>query len=251
MIEIRGLTVKYKSKNSDFLALDNINMSIADGDICAVIGPSGCGKSTLLHVLSGIIKDYAGSVLINGDRIDPRLQRIGLVMQNNGLLPWKDIYYNSTLGVRIKDGHRKIDKHYVDYILNRLGIDKMKTRFPNQLSGGQRQRAEIARAFILRPNMLLMDEPFSALDALTREEIQDLFLEVWNENKVPTVFITHSIEEALYIGKNIIIMSKSPGHVMGIYENPLFGRKGLRLDEEYYKFSIRLRKIAKGEWLKC
>lgn len=250
MIEIKGLTVKYKSEKKDFLALDNVNMSVGNGDICAVIGPSGCGKSTLLHVLSGIIKDYAGSVLIDGNEVDPGVQRIGLVMQSNGLLPWKDIYYNSTIGVRIKDGYKKIDKQYAEYILNRLGIGEMASRFPNQLSGGQRQRAEIARAFILKPNILLMDEPFSALDALTREEIQDLFLKIWNENKVSTVFITHSIEEALYIGKKIFIMSKSPGKVMGVYENPLFGRKGLRLNEEYYKFSIKLRKIAKEEWLK-
>lgn len=250
MIEIKGLTVKYKSEKNDFLALDNVNMTIADGDICAVIGPSGCGKSTLLHVLSGIIKDYTGSVLSDGKQIDPKLQRIGLVMQNNGLLPWKDIYYNSTVGAGIKDGFKYIDKQYAEYILAGLGIGDMTERFPNQLSGGQRQRVEIARAFILKPGILLMDEPFSALDALTREEIQDLFLNIWNENRVSTVFITHSIEEALYVGKKIIIMSKSPGRVTGVYENPLFGKKDLRLDEEYYKFSIRLRKIAKEEWSK-
>ena len=250
MIEIKDLTVKYKSEKNDFLALDNFNMSISGGDICAVIGPSGCGKSTLLHVLSGIIKDYAGSVLIDGNRIDPSVQRIGLVMQNYGLLQWKDIYYNSTIGVRIKDGYKCIDKKYTEYILNKLGIGEMTTRFPNQLSGGQRQRAEIARAFILKPNILLMDEPFSALDALTREEMQDLFLKIWNDNKVSTLFITHSIEEALYIGKKIIIMSKSPGRVTGIYDNPLFGKKDLRLNEEYYKFSIKLRKIAKEDWSK-
>lgn len=250
MIEIRDLTVKYKAEKTNFLALDNVNMTIADGDICAVIGPSGCGKSTLLHVLSGIIKDYAGSVLIDGNRIDPRVQRIGLVMQNNGLLPWKDVFYNSTTGVRIKDGYGNIDKQYAEYILNKLGIGEMTTRFPNQLSGGQRQRVEIARAFILKPNILLMDEPFSALDALTREDMQDLFLKIWHENKVSTLFVTHSIEEALYVGKKIIIMSKSPGRVTSIYDNPLFGKKDLRLDEEYYKFSIKLRKIAKEEWSK-
>lgn len=250
MIEIRDLTVNYKSENNDFLALDNFNMSITDGDICAVIGPSGCGKSTLLHVLSGIIKDYAGSVLIDGNRVDPKLQRIGLVMQSNGLLPWRDIYYNSTIGIRLKDGNKNINREYTEYILNKLGIGEMTSRFPNQLSGGQRQRAEIARAFILKPNILLMDEPFSALDALNREEIQDLFLRIWNENRVSTLFVTHSIEEALYIGRKIIIMSKSPGKVIGVYENPLFGKKDLRLNEEYYKFSIKLRKIAKEEWSK-
>ncbi len=250
MIEIKGLTVKYKSEKNDFLALDNFNMTISDGDICAVIGPSGCGKSTLLHVLSGIIKDYAGSVLIDENGVDTRVHRIGLVMQSNGLLPWKDIYYNSTIGVRLKDGHKKVNKQYTEYILNKLGIGEMTSRFPNQLSGGQRQRAEIARAFILKPNILLMDEPFSALDALTREEMQDLFLKIWNDNKVSTLFVTHSIEEALYVGKKIIIMSKSPGRVTGIYDNPLFGKKDLRLNEEYYKFSIKLRKIAKEEWSK-
>ncbi|TDT60989.1 ABC transporter ATP-binding protein [Fonticella tunisiensis] len=250
MIEIKNLSVKYKSNDKDFLALDRINITIENGDICAVIGPSGCGKSTLLYVLSGVIKDYEGSVLIDGNPINPSLHRIGLVMQNYGLLPWKSVYYNAIAGSKIKDGKDNIDRMYVDYILKKLGLNKFAHRHPGELSGGQRQRIAIARAFILKPSLLLMDEPFSALDEIIREEMQDLFLKIWFENRVSTLFITHSIDEALYIGKKIAILSPSPGRVKEIYVNPLFGKKDLRLNEDYYKFSIELRKKVRESWLR-
>jgi NitT/TauT family transport system ATP-binding protein len=248
MIDIQELSVSYRTSEKELLALNNINLKIEDGDIVAVIGPSGCGKSTLLNVLSGIINNYAGNVLVNGNPINPSKQRIGLVLQNYGLLPWKTVYENIIIGRRLKDGKDFRDSDYVDYILRETGLREVKNRFPKELSGGQKQRVAIARAFVLRPDVLLMDEPFSALDEITREEAQDLFLKVWEENRVSTVFITHSIEEALYIGRRIVILSQSPGEIIKVYDNPLFGKKDLRLDEEYYRFTIELRKLVKERW---
>ncbi|MDI6601172.1 MAG: ABC transporter ATP-binding protein [Thermoanaerobacteraceae bacterium] len=246
MIEIEDLTVRYRHKDGFFTALEDINLTIDDGDICAVIGPSGCGKSTLLYVLSGIIKDYEGKVLIDGRDVDPAGQRIGLILQDYGLLPWRTVYDNALLGLKIKDGG-KGDIKYVRYIMEQLGLDGLAGRYPGQISGGQRQRVAIARSFILRPDILLMDEPFSALDAITREETQDIFLKIWDRYKVSTIIVTHSIEEAIYLGRRIVILSPSPGRIVKVMDNPLFGMDDLRLKNEFYMMEMEIRKIIKGE----
>ena len=250
MIEIKNLTVKYNDRNNEVTALNNINISIKKGDIYVFIGPSGCVKSTLLHVLSGIIKDYRGSVLLGNGEIDVRKQIIGLVQQNYGLLPWKTVYNNIILGAKIKcsqDKSRDIneDELYAEKIMNELNIQHLKNRYPGEISGGQKQRAAIARALVLKPDILLMDEPFSALDAITRENLQNLFLNIWKKYKITTVFITHSVEEALYLGKHIIIMSSSPGIIIENVENPLFCMENVMENEKYYKIAGKIRSTLK------
>lgn len=247
MIEVKNLTVSYKNDKGSFTALSDISMEIGDEDIYAVLGPSGCGKSTLINVLSGIIKHYEGTVLVNQEPVNPALQRIGVIFQNYGLLPWESVYKNAILGVDIKDAG-KVDKKYVEYLLKKLEIYQLKDRYPNTLSGGQMQRVAIARSFILKPDVLLMDEPFSALDAITREETQELFLKIWKENKVSTVFVTHSIEEAVCVGKKIAVLSKSPGKVLNIFKNPLFGQKNPRLSKEFYEIVMGIREFIKEGW---
>jgi NitT/TauT family transport system ATP-binding protein len=243
VIKIKNLSVKYQGKNKDTLALDNLNININTGDIYTFIGPSGCGKSTFLYVLSGILKDYSGSISIDGKTINPKTQRIGLVLQNYGLLPWKNVLSNIMLGIKIKNDKPVLDE-YGRYILKQLGIDNLLDRYPRELSGGQQQRVAIARAFILKPDLLLMDEPFSALDAITREEIQELFLNIWKKNQVTTVFITHSVDEALYLGSKIVVFSPSPGRVLKVLDNPCFKLDNLRFRDEYYSMSMELRKIV-------
>jgi len=245
MIEIKDLSVKYKSRKEEVQALSNLSFNMDAGDIYAFIGPSGCGKSTLLHVLSGIVKDYTGTCNINSEKIDAKLHRIGLVLQNYGLLPWKSVYENAVLGLKIKS--EKTDG-YENYILERLGLGELANRYPKELSGGQKQRVAIARAFILRPDLLLMDEPFSALDAITREEMQELFLNIWKENKVSTIFITHSVEEALCLGRKIVILSKRPGSIVEIIDNKVFGLDNLRNRDEYYSMSKKIRKTIEESW---
>jgi len=249
MLEINELSVSYKSKTNIVNALGPISIRIEPGDIVAIIGPSGCGKSTLLHVLSGIIKDYGGQATLNGVRVDPKVHDIGFIPQNFGLLPWKNVEKNCILSLKIKK--KAIDgelEERIDYIMNKLNIKELKTRYPKELSGGQKQRAAIARAFIMNPDLLLMDEPFSALDALTREEAQELFIDVWNQYKPTTIFVTHSIEEAIYIGKKIIIMSHCPGTIVETINNPLFNTEDLRENEEYIKLSSHIRNIIKKGW---
>ncbi|NLV20422.1 MAG: ABC transporter ATP-binding protein [Syntrophomonadaceae bacterium] len=241
MITIKDLSVKYGDQDKSVPVLDHINIEIGKGEIYTFIGPSGCGKSTFLYVLSGILRDYEGLVLVDGRPVDPKRQRIGLILQNYGLLPWKNVRQNIILGVKIKGQPR--EEEYFTYILKQLGIEQLLDRYPKELSGGQQQRVAIARAFLLKPDILLMDEPFSALDAINREEMQALFLKIWQEHNVTTVFITHSVDEALYLGSKIIVFSDAPGKILGVYDNPCFQLDNLRCRDEYYNMSMQLRKI--------
>jgi NitT/TauT family transport system ATP-binding protein len=249
MLNIENLSVSYKSNRNNVHALGPITMKIESGDIIAIIGPSGCGKSTFLHVLSGIIKDYAGQAVLNDARLNPKIHNIGFIPQNFGLLPWRSVEKNCLLSLKIKGKPYTEDvKKRVDYIINKLNIAELMDRYPRELSGGQKQRAAIARAFIMNPDLLLMDEPFSALDALTREEAQELFISLWNQYKPTTVFVTHSIEEAIYMGKKIVIMSNTPGTIAEIIENPLFNTENLRQNEEFLKLSSHIRNMIKEGW---
>ncbi|WML34681.1 ABC transporter ATP-binding protein [Clostridium sp. OS1-26] len=249
MLEINNLSVSYSSEKKLVNALGPISMQITSGDIYAIIGPSGCGKSTLLHVLSGIINGYRGQVQLNSEDLSPKKHNIGFIPQNFGLLPWKNVQKNCLLSLKIKG--KTIDSatnERFEYIQNKLSIHSLKDRYPNELSGGQKQRVAIARAFIMNPDLLLMDEPFSALDALTREEAQELFIDIWNQYKTTTIFVTHSIEEAIYMGKKIVIMSHCPGTIVEIIDNPLFNTENLRQNEEYLRLSAYLRAIIKKGW---
>lgn len=248
MIEIKDLTVKYKGINEDVLALNEVNLKIEHGDICTVIGPSGCGKSTMLHVLAGILKAYDGQVLIDGNEINPKLHRIGLVLQSCGLLSWKNVQENVLLGIKIK---KEKPDDYKNYVFEALGIKSLLQRYPKELSGGQKQRVAIARSFMLRPDLMLMDEPFSALDAITRDEMQELFLNMWKKNRVTTVFITHSVEEAVYLGKKIAVLSPSPGKVLRVIENEYFEMGNLKMSDEYHHMSMEIRKIIEKDWSRC
>jgi len=242
VIEIKDLSVSYQRENKETLALNKVNINIDTGDIYTFIGPSGCGKSTLLYVLSGILNDYQGTALIDGRKIDPAAQRIGLILQNYGLLPWKNVYQNIMLGRKIKKDPQVLDE-YSNYILEQLGIDAFLDRYPHELSGGQQQRVAIARAFLLQPDLLLMDEPFSALDAISREGLQELFLKIWKQYNVTTIFITHSVDEALYLGSKIAVFSPSPGSISEVLDNPCFQLDNLRFRDEYYGMSKKLRLI--------
>ena len=248
MLEIKDLSVTYQSLDESYTALQNINLSLPSGGTCAIIGPSGCGKSTLLKVLAGIITDYEGKVLFDGNPILPSKQKIGFIPQNYGLLPWKNVYENICLGVKLKNRQLKVTTSYVDLMMRKLGIDGLEKRYPGELSGGQQQRVSLARSFLLKPDLLLMDEPFSALDAITREEIQDVFLEVWKRQAISTILVTHYVEEAVYLGQKIIILSSHLGQVSKIIDNPLFGGKDIRKDKEFFELSLYLRNFIKKDW---
>ncbi|MGG7209590.1 ATP-binding cassette domain-containing protein [Clostridium baratii] len=249
MIQISNLSVFYGGKKEKVKAVGPINFKCNDNDICAIIGPSGCGKTTLLNVLSGVNKDYEGEVLLNDEKLNPHIHKIGFIPQDFGLLPWKTVEENCLLPFKIKG--EKIDKNILDkmnLILKRLNIYDLRKKHPNKLSGGQRQRVSIARSFLMNPDLLLMDEAFSALDAIIKEEAEELFLDVWSSNKISTFFVTHSIDEAIYMGKKIIIMSNTPGVISEVIENDLFNNKNYKEDIRYLKLFSKIKNLIKKEW---
>ncbi|MEG1495814.1 MAG: ABC transporter ATP-binding protein [Clostridiales bacterium] len=248
MIEIEKLSVDYKNGCKTQKALENFNLTIETGDICALIGPSGCGKSTLLHVMANLMAHSQGEVRIDGKTIDPNHHSIGFIQQHYGLLNWATVYNNIILGLRIKKENINQEHDNIEMIIAALGLDKLRHKYPQQLSGGEQQRVCIAQAFLLKPDILLMDEPFSALDAISREKTQDLFLEIWQKHRVSAIFVTHSIEEALMVGNKIAIMTPSPGQISEIWENTNFGKKDLRLKKEYYRDTIALRERVGLLW---
>ncbi|MBU3126209.1 ABC transporter ATP-binding protein [Clostridium tagluense] len=246
MIKISDLSVCYKNVDKHTKVIENANLTVKKGHICAIIGPSGGGKSTLLKVLAGIIVDYTGEVLIDGKAVNPKIHRIGLIPQNYGLVKWKTVEQNIFLSVKIKDGKGHIDMEFYEKLLVELKLKDFVKRYPSQLSGGQMQRVSMARALLLKPNVLLMDESFSALDAMTREDVQKMFLEVWQAHKVTTILVTHDIKEAIYLAKNIAVISASPGKIVEVISNPLFGKVNREVDLEYIHINNKLRKILKG-----
>lgn len=204
-------------------------MQIEQGQAVAILGPSGCGKSTLINTLAGTIRAESGVIdfVKDADRqpLSPKTHKIGMIPQNCGLLPWKTVEENCMLPLKIRR-ERLTEKRKMEnlQICASLDIIKVLKRYPRELSGGQIQRAAIARAFILQPDLLLMDEPFSALDAITGDEARHLFLQVWEQNQPTTILVTHSIDEALFLGNTIIVMSQHAGKIIYQMENPYFGK---------------------------
>ena len=201
--------------------LKDISFSLEKGKILAVVGPSGCGKSTLLNILSGIIKNYKGEIYMDSTLLKDAELTYGYVPQNLGLLPWKRVKENILLPEKINKSN-KIDANEIGDVLTKLELTDLLHRYPSQLSGGQRQRVALARVFISQPDMLLMDEPFSALDTLTADTSRGLFLDLWRKYRPTTIFTTHNLSEALKLGEYILLLDKQPATVLRFVKNPLF-----------------------------
>lgn len=228
MLEIKALSFLYENDKEQIPILDSIDYTLGESEICAIIGPSGCGKSTLLHIIAGLLKQMKGEVLLNGVPLHAHKNFISFVPQNLGLLPWKTVKENCLLPLIIKK--ETVTKEIEDRmysICKRLNIDGLMKRYPNDLSGGQKQRAALARSFIMKADALLMDEPFSALDTFIKEEAMALFLELWQMYQTPTLFVTHHIDEALYMGQKIIIMDSNPGKIVKVISNPSFKEESI------------------------
>ncbi|MEG1003198.1 ATP-binding cassette domain-containing protein [Clostridium sp.] len=249
MIQIKKISGFYESKNVKIKAVGPIDFNCEDDDICAIIGPSGCGKTTLLNILSGVNKNYEGEVFLNSEKLNPHTHKIGFIPQDFGLLPWKTVEENCLLPFKIRG--EEITKDILlkfDSILKKLNIEELKKKYPNKLSGGQRQRISIVRAFLMEPDLLLIDEGFSALDAIIKEEAEELFLDMWTSNKINTFFVTHSIDEAIYMGKKIIIMSNEKGQIKEVINNDLFNNKEYKESPKYSKLFSHIKNLIKEGW---
>jgi len=232
MIRAESISMIYKDGT---IALEGVSFSIAKGESCSVIGPSGCGKTTLLFILSGLLKPTEGEILINS-------KNIALILQDYGLFPWKTVYENVSLGLEVRGVKKEEQRKIVLPLLEKLGLKGFENHYPRQLSGGMQQRVAFARALALSPEILLMDEPFSSLDALTREKLQNFLLKLWINNKVTMVLVTHSIEEAVFLGRKIVVLSQRPGRVLKIIDNPEMGSLDYRNREEFFEKCREVRK---------
>jgi len=239
-LTIRSLQVDYYQNNQQITALKDVNLSLPYGTSASLIGPSGCAKSTLLSVLAGLNRKYSGEVLLNGQSPQEN-DKTALILQDYGLLPWKTVWDNVKLGLQIRRLPKRECEQKTEEILRKLGLLDLRKRFPSQLSGGQRQRVAIARSLVLEPELLLMDEPFSSLDALTREEMQDLVLRLWQETNLTILIITHNIEEAVFLGQKIFVMSACPGTIIRELDNPLAGDYSARGKTEFWELAASLR----------
>ena len=215
LIQIKQLGVQYTTLNHESIqAIDRIDMALTEGEFCVIVGPSGCGKSTLLKVLAGLVPPTRGSVSLNGQIVDSTRNDIGFVFQNATLLPWLSILDNVLLPLRIQQRpDRGTWVARAHQLLEMVGLSDFASRYPSELSGGMQQRVGMARALIHDPSLLLMDEPFGALDALTRETMNSQLQSIWMKRPKTVLFVTHSISEAVFLADRILVMSPRPGKI--------------------------------------
>jgi ABC-type nitrate/sulfonate/bicarbonate transport system ATPase subunit len=259
MIDAQQLTFAYPNHPPIFQGFD---WRVAAGEAWAVIGPSGCGKSTLLYLIAGLRQPTGGQVLVEGRPVPRPRASIGLILQDYGLLPWATVWENVALVMRMGRFYRHkatpqaearpypradITPDQVNYWLMRLGLEGVRDQYPGQISGGQRQRAAIARSLLQQPSLLLMDEPFSSLDALTREDLQRLTVELRRETGLTTVVVTHNIEEAVYLGQRILVLGMPPTTEACIIANPAAGDPAYRGQPAYFEKCNELRAALEGQ----
>ena len=233
MIEISGLSVEYKSGTNTEKVISGLDLVLEKGDSLGIIGPNGCGKTTLLHTIAGLHENYSGLL-----KIGTTEEKVALILQDIGLLPWKTIWNNATLGL---DLGLQGDEKGVEDLLHELDLYSYKESFPSQLSGGQKRKLGLARALAVNPEILLMDEPFVSLDEFTRERLQNKVLNLWQERNLTMIIVTHDIEEAVFLGRNIAVLSQSPASVKSWIENNKMGETEFRRSEDFYRMVKTIR----------
>jgi NitT/TauT family transport system ATP-binding protein len=245
VIAIRHLSKVYGGRGGNVTALSDIDCTIGDGEFMSIVGPSGCGKSTLLKILAGLLQRSGGEALLNGTPIDGPRKDIGVVFQSPVLFPWRSVLGNVLLPVDVQQlGREKMQQRAFD-LLNLVGLKDFEHRYPWELSGGMQQRVALVRALIHDPAILLMDEPFGALDALTREAMNVELQRIWMESRKTVVFITHSTSEAVFLGDRVMVMTPRPGKVEDMLEIDLPRPRSLDVMTTE-KFGTYVRRIRKS-----
>ena len=231
---------------SSITAIDNVNLEVGEGELVTIIGPSGCGKSTLLMILAGLYDKSSGEALLDGTPINgPGLDR-GVVFQEFALFPWLTVRNNIRFGLKMKgippSEHNQIVKHY----LKMVKLEEFENIFPHRLSGGMKQRVGIARALAYSPELLLMDEPFGALDAQTRTSLQQMLVDIWTETQKTILFVTHSVREAVFLSDRIVVLSRRPSRVRTVLEVKL-PRPRQRLSQPFLRYEEELEELIARE----
>ena len=221
LLEIKGVSKQFLAEGKEMIALQDINLNIEENEFVCFIGPSGCGKTTLLRIIAGLEEASTGTILLDGKSINGPGPERGMVFQEYSLFPWRKVIDNIVFGLEMKGVPSAERLAQGRQYLKMVGLERFETRYPHELSGGMKQRVAIARALVNHPRALLMDEPFGALDAQTRNIMQSELLRIWQEEQETVVFVTHSVDEAIYLADRIVIMSARPGRIKDIIEIPL------------------------------
>ena len=244
-VEVRGVSVVYPAREQSVTALDDVSLGIDDGEFISLIGPSGCGKTTLLRVIADLEQVSSGTVSVNG--MSPQAARLarayGYVFQAPALFPWRTVLANVCLPLEIRGVDRAKARGIALDHLARVGLQGFDGKYPWQLSGGMQQRVSIARALAVEPKLLMMDEPFGALDEITRDRLNEQLLRLWERERRTIVFVTHSIPEAVFLSSRIVVMSARPGRIVDIIESALPADRTLDIRDtpEFAEMSHRVR----------
>lgn len=217
-IEIKNVTLAFGEGKNAVTALENLTLGIRPGEFLSILGPSGCGKSSLITTIAGFQSPQSGVLLVDGEKVGGPGSDRGVVFQQPTLFPWKTVRQNIDFGLRMRKTPRAERKDAVDEILEKVGLAEFAKHYPAQLSGGMQQRVGLARVLVNKPRVMLMDEPFSALDAQTRLMMQELLLDVWTEYGMTVLFVTHDIDEAVYLGSRVAVLSRRPGKLKSLFD---------------------------------
>ncbi len=251
-LKIEHLYKNYWLERDDreVLALSDVSFSVNDGEFMAIVGPSGCGKTSLLNIVAGLLAYEQGSVSIDGKRVEgPGIDR-AVVFQHSSLLPWRTIARNVRYGMELQRRFdEKVMQERTDYFIKLVGLSGFERHYPSELSGGMQQRVNLARALAADPAVLLMDEPFAALDAQTREFMQSELLKIWAKAKKTVLFITHQINEAIYLADRVVVMSARPGRVKDVFDVPFSRPRSLSLkrDPQFLQLEDRVWQLIEEE----
>jgi NitT/TauT family transport system ATP-binding protein len=246
LLEIKGLNKLFWADGREMEVLRDINLSIKENEFICFIGPSGCGKTTLLRIIAGLEEPTSGTLSLAGESIKGPGPERGMVFQEYSLFPWRTVLDNIAFGLELKGVPTEERQIRSRQYLKMVGLERFEARYPHELSGGMKQRVAIARALVNDPRALLMDEPFGALDAQTRNIMQSELLRIWEEEKKTVVFVTHSVDEAIYLADRIVIMSARPGRIKEVIEIPL-GRPRNRTSFEVNKIRDRILSDLRSE----
>jgi NitT/TauT family transport system ATP-binding protein len=251
-LSIEHLSKRYwfEREDREVLAVNDVSLAVEDGEFLAIVGPSGCGKTTLLNIVAGLLPYEEGTVSIDGKRVDgPGVDR-AVVFQHSSLLPWRTIAGNIRYGMEMQRRFDEATMHQrTDHFVKMVGLNGFEKHFPNELSGGMQQRVNLARALAADPKVLLMDEPFAALDAQTREFMQSELLKIWSQDRKTVLFITHQINEAVYLADRVAVMSARPGRLKGVFKIP-FGRPrtlSLKRDPQFLEIEDSIWQLIEEE----
>jgi NitT/TauT family transport system ATP-binding protein len=249
-IQARNITLVFKSKTREpVTALSNFSLEVGRGEFVSIVGPSGCGKSTFLNILLGLLRPEAGEMRLNGTPIAGPSQERAMVFQEFGLLPWRTVRANVELGLELKGIPSTERSRRAAELIKLVGLPGFERHYPHELAGGMKQRVGLARALATEPEVLLMDEPFAALDAQTRDLMQAELLQIWERTKKTVLFVTHSIEEAAYLSDRVIVMTARPGRTKDVLKIQLPRPRDyeMRLTGEFNAIKSRIWEVLKEE----